>query len=585
MSARVVWRFLRCWLGRRPRILARFAAASLLEALPAFLSGRLVALAIDDGFMAGRVTTGLGWLGLLAAAVLVGAWGNRLTYLRLATLVEPFRDDLVELVVGSALQQCGAQRADSAAVARLTHQVEIVRESFATVILIVQSFVVTTVSALLGLLTLVPAVLVLVLPPLLAGLGLFLGVLVAMAARQRTFVLAGERIAETASTVATGLRDVTACGAEETVQSTAGRHIDAQAQAAGQVARCAGVRALALAIAGWLPLLLLLVAAPMLLRQGASAGVVLGAVTYVMQGLQPALRSLGQGLGNSGLWLVVALGRILDASGSLAATTGPAPQQAARPHGHDLELTGVTFGYGTSARPVIQDLDLAVPNGDHLAIVGPSGAGKSTLANLLTGMLEPQAGSVSVGGVPLHRLGTDTVRDHRVLIPQQAYVFAGTLEENVTYLRPEAMRQHVDEAVRAVGAVHLIDRLGGYQVEIDPGTLSAGERQLITLARAYLSPARLVVLDEATCFLDPAAEQHVELAFAHRPGTLVVIAHRMSSALRARRIVVFDGHQPLLGSHHELLDRSPLYRDLVGHWDAHRGRAAPSDVSAVTSAL
>ena len=99
--------------------------------------------------------------------------------------------------------------------------------------------------------------------------------------------------------------------------------------------------------------------------------------------------------------------------------------------------------------------------------------------------------------------------------------------------------------------------------------LSAGERQLLTLVRASLASAPLVILDEATCHLDPAAEARVEEAFARRDGTLIVVAHRISSALRARHILVLDGHEALLGTHAELLERSELYRDLVGHWQAN----------------
>jgi len=105
--------------------------------------------------------------------------------------------------------------------------------------------------------------------------------------------------------------------------------------------------------------------------------------------------------------------------------------------------------------------------------------------------------------------------------------------------------------------------------------LSAGERQLIALTRAYLSPAPIAVLDEATCHLDPVAESRAELAFARLPGTVVVIAHRVSSALRARRILVLDGTEALTGTHETLLAASPLYRDLVGHWCA-AGEPAPA---------
>ena len=121
-------------------------------------------------------------------------------------------------------------------------------------------------------------------------------------------------------------------------------------------------------------------------------------------------------------------------------------------------------------------------------------------------------------------------------------------------------------------------QIGGYEEEVDASELSAGERQLITLVRAYISPARFVLLDEAACHLDPAAEARVELAFAARPGTLLVIAHRISSALRARRILVLDGAGVALGTHEDLLASSPLYRDLVGHWAG----AAPANGSLPT---
>lgn len=215
---------------------------------------------------------------------------------------------------------------------------------------------------------------------------------------------------------------------------------------------------------------------------------------------------------------------------------------------------------------MIRDLDLLLPDGDHLAVVGPSGVGKSTLAGVIAGLLDPQAGRVLLGGVELRGWGSQDLAQHRVLIPQEAYVFAGTVEENLTYLRDDSTLAEIDEALDAVGARELVERLGGCRADLDPATLSAGERQLVTLARAYLSPARLVILDEATCHLDPVADSRVERAFAQRPGTLVVIAHRISSALHARKVLVLDGDRALLGTHQELLTCSALYRDLVGHW-------------------
>jgi len=565
------WRLLFGVLRARRGLLGRVFIWSAVAAVPAFLSGRLVAAAVDRGFLANRPALGFGWLSLLALAALVGAVGTRQTYLRLAELIEPFRDDLVDLVVSGVLHRCtiGGAPGGNTAVARLTHQVDMVRESLASVIMVSQVFLVTATSALLGLFTLAPLAIVLVAPPLLLGLGLFVGALRAMASCQRAAIVADEGIAEAVSTVANGLRDVVACGAESQMRSMAGRTIDAQERAAARLAWVTTMRTTAMGIGTWVPLLLILVGSPWLVSHGATTGTVLGAITYVSMALQPALRTLIRGVGGSGLWLLVTLRRIVEAAEAPAAGLDddaliPAPRP--RPGGSVLEIRGITFAYGRHADPVIRDLDLLVPDGDHLAVVGPSGVGKSTLAGLMAGLLTPQAGQVLFDGVELGRWDGDELAGHRVLIPQEAYVFAGTVEENLTYLRDDATVGDLERAVDAVGAGALVDRLGGYGAEVDPAALSAGERQLITLARAYLSPARLVILDEATCHLDPAADARVERAFAQRPGTLVVIAHRISSALHARRILVLDGTRALLGTHQELLDCSALYRDLVGHW-------------------
>ena len=127
---------------------------------------------------------------------------------------------------------------------------------------------------------------------------------------------------------------------------------------------------------------------------------------------------------------------------------------------------------------------------------------------------------------------------------------------------------NLERAVAALGADALVDRLGGLSATLRPGELSAGERQILALVRAYLAEAPLAVLDEATCFLDPATERRAEEAFSARSGTLIVIAHRISSALRARRVLVLDGVAATIGDHDAVRASSPLYRELLGHWDA-----------------
>jgi ATP-binding cassette subfamily C protein len=225
---------------------------------------------------------------------------------------------------------------------------------------------------------------------------------------------------------------------------------------------------------------------------------------------------------------------------------------------------------------VLDKLELTIPEGEHLAVVGPSGIGKSTLAGLMCGMLRPTGGRLLLGGSPPTEVTVERLARTRVLIPQEAYVFSGSVRDNLNYLLPEATDEQVAEAVDTVGAVNLIDRIGGLYAEVKPGELSAGEKQLIALVRAYLSPAPLVVLDEATCFLDPEAERQAEEAFAKRDGTLIVIAHRISSALRARRILVLDGNKAAIGTHQTLMRNSPLYRELLGHWQPAADQIQPA---------
>jgi ATP-binding cassette subfamily C protein len=219
-----------------------------------------------------------------------------------------------------------------------------------------------------------------------------------------------------------------------------------------------------------------------------------------------------------------------------------------------LSLTSVTFAYGPASEPVLKDLDLTLPRGAHLAVVGPSGIGKSTLTALISGLLVPQHGTVRACPA--------------VLIPQEAYVHTGTLAENLALHRPAPVPEpELLAAADAVGLTPLLRRVGGPEAPLDPAHLSAGERQLVALTRAYLSPAPLALLDEATCHLDPEAEARAERAFAARPGgTLIVVAHRISSARRADRVLVMDGARTACGTHEELLRTSALYRDLAGRW-------------------
>ncbi|MFE9773525.1 ATP-binding cassette domain-containing protein [Streptomyces sp. NPDC005931] len=631
----------RRFLARRKGVSARLALWSLAEAAQTFVVGYGVARALDHGFLAGDTRRGLLWLGVAAVAVLLGAPVVRGVFAELAGLTEPLRDALVRRAVDRSLTAALARpgEADRAAVSRLTNQVEIARDSFAGLVHTLRSFVFTAAGALLGLLSLHPALLVVVAPPLLAGLGLFLATLRPMAAAQRRALAADEALGGHAAGARAALRDLTACGTGPGAMARGADLVADAATAARVLARWAAVRTAALGIAGQLPVLALLGAVPWLRGRGVTAGALLGAFTYLVQSLLPAVHTLMTALGAAGSRLLVVLDRIIGpgpapaaalsppatapkpvptsapaaqaaasesaptpapqsvppavpgpvpapasesasapAPGAPAAAAGPpsavdAPQSDRRPTAA-VELLAVTLSYGARAEPVLDALDLRVAPGEHLAVVGPSGIGKSTLARLVAGMLAPTSGEIRVAGLPVTERTVTELSGMRVLLPQQAYVFAGTVGENLTYLRPDARPADIDATVESLALGPLIERLGGLDRPVRPDELSHGERQLVALARAHLSAAPLLLLDEATCHLDPAAEARAEEALARRPGTLLVVAHRLSSALRADRILVLDGVRSVCGTPRQVLARSALYRDLMGHWNGGPHRDA-----------
>ncbi|MFJ8193270.1 ATP-binding cassette domain-containing protein [Streptomyces sp. NPDC096094] len=582
----------RRFLSARRTVLARLAAWSLAESAQTFLIGYGVARAVDRGFLAGDTSTGLGWLAVAAFAVVCGAPVIRGVFAQLAGLTEPLRDQLVRRAVDQSMARALARPGgwDRAAVSRLTNQVEIVRDSFAGIVLTLRSFVFTAAGALAGLFTLDPALLVVVLPPLVGGLVLFLVTLRPMAAAQRRALTADEALGDHATRARGALRDITACGTQAETARNGERLVAHAATTSRVLARWAAVRTLALGVAGQLPVLLLLVAVPWLRARGVTTGALLGAFTYLAQALLPALHTLMTAIGAAGTRLLVVLDRftVPHAHPSLPDAALPAPLSgragpprrvrsplppipAPSQQPPAVELRAVTVGYGARAEPVLDALELCVEEGEHLAVVGPSGIGKSTLTRLIAGTCAPWSGTVRVAGRTVADRGAAELAALRVLVPQQAYVFTGTVRDNLAYLRPDASTSDMEAAVRDLGAAPLVERLGGFDAPLRPDDLSQGERQLIVLARAHLSTARLLLLDEATCHLDAASEARAEEALARRPGTLLVVAHRMSSAVRADRILVLDGVRAAHGTHQDLLERSPLYRDLVGHWSRARG--------------
>ncbi|MFE2290428.1 ATP-binding cassette domain-containing protein [Streptomyces sp. NPDC059452] len=561
----------RPFLRARTGTVLRLAGWSLLEFVQTFLGGFGVARALDHGFLAGRPLTGLLWLAVAAVAVLPAQLATRGVFGRLADLVEPLRDGLVRRAVSRALSGALAHPADttSRSLSQVTHQSEIARDGWAGLVLTLRSFVFTVAGAVAGLLALEPRLLLIVLPPLVLGAALFLATLPPMAARQRDYLSADEAYAAHAGRTAADLRDLAAAGAADRTVAESRVLAADQVRAARSLARWSGVRVVALAVCGRFPPLLLLLGAPWLLRDGLTPGALVGALTYLTQALAPAVQALMTMLSTVGGRLLVVLDRFTDAP------PPPAEDGRAQGDGHDrgapppadapvAELHAVTFAYGPAAHPVLDRLSLRIAPGEHLAVVGPSGSGKSTLAAVIAGVEQPTGGSVRWHGRPVRAADATSVR---VLLPQHAYVFTGSLRDNLRYLRPDADDRSLAATVDALGLDPLLSRLGSLDALLEPDRLSQGERQLVALGRAHLAAPPLIVLDEATSRLDPSAEARAERAFAALPGALVVVAHRLSSARRADRILVMDGVRTRCGTSAELLRSSALYRDLAGLWE------------------
>jgi ABC-type multidrug transport system fused ATPase/permease subunit len=248
-----------------------------------------------------------------------------------------------------------------------------------------------------------------------------------------------------------------------------------------------------------------------------------------------------------------------------------APVALPSPARGGVTFDGVSFGY-RAGRPVLPALDLVIPAGQTVALVGATGAGKTTVARLLARFYDPDAGDVLLDGVPLRSIEEERLRRAVVMVTQESFLFSGTVADNILFGRPGASRVEVEAAARAIGAHEFIERLpDGYDTDVRKrgGRLSAGQRQLVAFARAFLADPAVLILDEATSSLDVPSERLVQRALRTIlvDRTALIIAHRLSTVEIADRVLVLDAGRVVEdGPPAELMAGTGAYADLHQAW-------------------
>jgi ATP-binding cassette, subfamily B, bacterial len=391
-----------------------------------------------------------------------------------------------------------------------------------------------------------------------------------------------DRVAETLTALQEGLAGVRVVQAFRREKRTLDRY---QPRSQAQVRAWRRASFVNIRLFAFLPLaqaaaliVVLLAAAEMYRNQSISIGTITAFVLYLIQLFDPIGR-FTEWLGEfrQGLAALAKIVGLLEVPSRIAERPGAVEL----PDRGVLGLENVTFGYG-EGRPVVRNLTLQILPGEHVALVGATGAGKSTVAKLLTRQYDPQEGHISLDGVDLRAATLESLHRRIVLLPQEGHLFTGTIADNVRLAHPTATDEDVQRALRRIGALDRFESLpNGLATDVQTRglRLSAGERQLVGIARVALADPAVIVLDEATSSLDPATEAAVEgaLAAVAEGRTVITIAHRLSTAERADRVAVMEhGRLVEVASHDELVEQGDRYARLWASWQAGLDGTAPT---------
>ncbi|HEX4539678.1 MAG TPA: ABC transporter ATP-binding protein [Acidimicrobiales bacterium] len=583
-ARRVVRRSLRMLRPYRRQVV--LAMVALLVYTLAMLAGPLmVRLGIDRGLRAhdGAVLNAA-VIGYLAAAIVAVVLGR--TQIGLITRVgESFLRDL-RVRVFDHIQAMGMTFFDSQPAGRLVARMTSDVDALQT--LVQQGLVMFIQNALLFVATIVVLV---VLSPVLAAVCLAsMPVVVVASVRFRrdsnaAYLTVRDRVGQTLSTLQeslSGIRVVQAFAREESQNEVFVSHNRAQLDANLKAVRISARYFPVIELAGIGTMAIIVGVGGVFVHENLiTVGTVAAFVLYLINLFEP-IQQLSQ-LFNTVQQAGAALKKLFDLI-DIPSDLTERPGAVDLPPKGELAVEDVGFAYDGRAR-VLGDVNLTVHWGERLALVGPTGAGKSTLAKLMARMYDPGEGRIRFAGVDLRDATFSSLRHRIVVVPQEGFLFAGTIFENVAIGRRGADEQEVRRALRLIGVEERFLALPeglSTPVRERGSRLSAGERQLVSLARAALADPAVLVLDEATSSLDPGTEAAVERAMASlmQGRTVVVIAHRLSTAERADRVAVVD-HGKLVeeGTHDQLLADRGRYAALFASWAGEARGRDPDDLT------